>query len=45
MAGRVATILRGLAYAVKHKPSAAKMWAPQARQLLAKYDHLAKGAG
>lgn len=40
MAGRVATILRGLAYAVKHRPSVAKLWAPQARQLLAEYDRL-----
>lgn len=43
MAGRVATILRGLAYAVKHKPSVAKLWAPQARELLVKYDKLAAG--
>lgn len=43
MAGRVAAILRGLAYAIKHKPSVAKLWAPQARELLAKYDHLAAG--
>lgn len=34
MAGRVAAILRGLGYAVKHKPSAAKLWAPQARELV-----------
>lgn len=38
MAGRVATILRGLAYAIKHKPSVAELWAPQARILLDKYD-------
>lgn len=43
MAGRVATILRGLAYAIKHKPSVAKLWAPQARLLLDKYDRLAAG--
>lgn len=40
MAGRVATILRGVAYAVKHRPSVAKLWAPQARELLRKYDNL-----
>ncbi|CAM9998246.1 unnamed protein product, partial [Ectocarpus sp. 12 AP-2014] len=33
MVGRVAAILRGLGYAVKHKPSTAKLWAPQAREL------------
>lgn len=38
MVGRVAAILRGLGYAVKHKPSTAKLWAPQARELLRKYD-------
>lgn len=44
MAGRVATILRGVAYAVRHKPSVAKLWAPQARELLEKYDNLATGS-
>eukprot|EP00903_Cladosiphon_okamuranus_P009325 g8894.t2 len=39
MVGRVAAILRGLGYAVKHKPSTAKLWAPQARELLRKYDN------
>lgn len=38
MVGRVAAILRGLGYAVKHKPSTAKLWAPQARELLRKHD-------
>ncbi|CAN0237124.1 unnamed protein product, partial [Hapterophycus canaliculatus] len=38
MVGRVAAILRGLGYAVKHKPSTAKLWAPQARELLKKHD-------
>lgn len=37
MVGRVAAILRGLGYAVKHKPSTAKLWAPQARELLRKH--------
>ncbi|CAM9173352.1 unnamed protein product [Pylaiella littoralis] len=45
MAGRVATILRGLGYAVKHKPSTAKLWAPQARQLLKTHDGLAASGG
>lgn len=40
MVGRVAAILRGLGYAVKHKPSASKLWAPQARELLKKHDGL-----
>lgn len=40
MVGRVAAILRGLGYAVKHKPSTSKLWAPQARELLKKYDRL-----
>ena len=43
MAGRVAAILRGLAYAVKHKPSVAKLWAPQARELLVMHDRLTSG--
>ncbi|CAM9857266.1 unnamed protein product [Laminaria digitata] len=43
MAARVASILRGLAYAVKHKPFVAKLWAPQARELLEKYEGLATG--
>ncbi|CAM9270428.1 unnamed protein product [Discosporangium mesarthrocarpum] len=34
MAARVAALLRGLGYALKYKPSAAKMWEPQARALL-----------
>lgn len=38
MVGRVAAILRGLGYAVKHKPSTAKLWAPQARELLRKHN-------
>ena len=43
MAARVASILRGLAYAVKHKPFVAKLWAPQARELLEKYEGLSTG--
>lgn len=44
MVGRVAAILRGLGYAVKHKPSTAKLWAPQARELLRKHgDSFAAG--
>ncbi|CAM9667809.1 unnamed protein product, partial [Phaeothamnion confervicola] len=34
MAGRVAVLLRGLAFALKYNPRVATIWAPQAEALL-----------